>query len=146
MSRAILAIILASIAFSLWGYVWYATVFDDIWQALIGVSETELINLAVARGPIQDVFVLLISVPQAMALYFVLKWTQSRTFVQYIGVSIALSTLIVMPSLGNTTLFAGTPLLLLALDYGHFLFGYAGIALVLFIVAPPKKMTADMNK
>ena len=140
MSRIIIAIILASLAFSLWGYVWYATVFDDIWQSLIGRSETELINLAVARGPIQDVFVLLISLPQAIVIYCLLKWTQARTFVQYIGLSVVLSSLIVLPSIGNTTLFVGTPLLLLTLDYGHFLLGYAGIAFVIFLVAPPHKM------
>jgi len=39
MRRDLLAIILATIAFSLWGFVWYATVFDDVWQGLIGRSE-----------------------------------------------------------------------------------------------------------
>jgi hypothetical protein len=47
-----------------------------------------------------------------------------------------LSTLVVLPSIGNTTLFVGTPLGLLMLDYGYFLFGYAGIALVFFIISP----------
>lgn len=143
MSRTIIAIALASIAFSLWGYVWYATVFDDIWQILIGRSEAELIDLAIARGPIQDVFVLLISIPQVIVIYLALMWAQARTFIQYISLSVVLSTLLVLPSIGNTTLFVGTPLLLLALDYGYFFFGYAGIALVFFIVAPPRKMFSN---
>ena len=50
MTRNILAIILATLAFTLWGYIWYATVFDDVWQSLISRSETELIEMAVARG------------------------------------------------------------------------------------------------
>ena len=50
------------------------------------------------------------------------------------GVSLLLSTLVVLPSIGNATLFVGTPVGLLLLDYGHFLFGYAGIALVFFII------------
>jgi len=136
MRREILAIILATTAFSLWGYIWYATVFDDVWQSLIGRSETDLINLAVARGPIQDFWVMFISLVQVVAILIALKWVKARTFTQYMGVSILLSTLVVLPSIGNTTLFVGTPIGLLLLDYGHFLFGYAGIALVLFITVP----------
>jgi len=56
MGRNLLAIVLATLAFTLWGYIWYATVFDDVWQSLISRSETELIEMAVARGRIQDVF------------------------------------------------------------------------------------------
>lgn len=138
MGRVILAMILASIAFSMWGYLWYATVFDDVWQSLIGQTETDLLHLAISRGPIQDVFVLLISLVQAIGIYLVLVWRRARTFVQHIGVSIALSTLIVLPSIGNATLFTGTQLLLLLLDYGHFLLGYAGIAFVFFIMLLPR--------
>ena len=134
MFRSIIAIILATLAFSLWGYIWYATVFDDIWQALIGKSETELLNLAIARGHTQSVFVIVISFVQALAIFAVLRWVKAKTFMQYMGVSLLLSTLVVLPSIGNATLFVGTPVGLLLLDYGHFLFGYAGIALVFFII------------
>ena len=134
MTRFIIAIVLATLAFSIWGYIWYATVFDDVWQALIGKSETELLNLAIARGHTQSVFVIVISFVQALAIFAVLRWVKAKTFMQYMGVSLLLSTLVVLPSIGNATLFVGTPVGLLLLDYGHFLFGYAGIALVFFIV------------
>ena len=134
MTRSIIAIILATLAFSIWGYIWYATVFDDVWQALIGKSETELLNLAIARGHTQSVFVIVISFVQALAIFAVLRWVKAKTFMQYMGVSLLLSTLVVLPSIGNATLFVGTPVGLLLLDYGHFLFGYAGIALVFFII------------
>ena len=134
MTRSIIAIVLATLAFSIWGYIWYATVFDDVWQALIGKSETELLNLAIARGHTQSVFVIVISFVQALAIFAVLRWVKAKTFMQYMGVSLLLSTLVVLPSIGNATLFVGTPVGLLLLDYGHFLFGYAGIALVFFII------------
>ena len=134
MTRSIIAIVLATLAFSIWGYIWYATVFDDVWQALIGKSETELLNLAIARGHAQSVFVIVISFVQALAIFAVLRWVKAKTFMQYMGVSLLLSTLVVLPSIGNATLFVGTPVGLLLLDYGHFLFGYAGIALVFFII------------
>ena len=139
MLRKLLAIVLATLAFSLWGYIWYATVFDDVWQSLIGRSEAALIEMTVARGPIQDVFVIVISLIQVVGIMLALKWVKAKTFLQYIGLCVLLSTLIVLPAIGNTTLFVGTPVNLLLLDYGHFLCGYAGIALVLFIIDPPNK-------
>jgi len=74
MTRSIIAIVLATLAFSIWGYIWYATVFDDIWQVLIGKSEAELLNLAIVRGHIQSVFVIVISFVQALAICFALHW------------------------------------------------------------------------
>ena len=139
MRRDILAIILATLAFTLWGYVWYATVFDDIWQGFIGRSEASLIEMATARGALQDVFTFLISLVQVLAIYAALKWVKAKSFIQFMGLSLLLSTALVMPALGNATLFAGTPLGLLVLDYGHFLFGYAGIAFVFFLLKPRKK-------
>lgn len=146
MLRKFLAIILATIAFSLWGYIWYATVFDDIWQVLIGRSEAALIDMAVSRGRIQDVFVVLISLIQAIGIFLALKFMRAKTFWHYMGVSVLLSTLMVLPALGNTTLFVGTPLNLLVLDYGHFLLGYAGMALVFFIINPPSKKAPEISE
>ena len=146
MTRNILAIILATLAFTLWGYIWYATVFDDVWQSLISRSETELIDMAVARGRIQDVFTVVISLVQVLGIYAALKWVKARTFIHYIGLSLLLSTLVVMPALGNATLFAGTPVGLLVLDYGHFVFGYAGIALVFFLLKPPTKKAPENSE
>jgi hypothetical protein len=136
MRKNLIAIILATIAFSLWGYVWYATVFDDVWQNLISTSESDLLNVAINRGPIQYLFVILISLLQVLAIFGGLKWTRAKSFPEYMCLSCGLSTLVVLPSIGNTTLFIGTPLGLLLLDYGHFFFGYAGIAFVLFFLAP----------
>ena len=136
--RNVVAIILAAIAFSLWGYIWYATIFDDVWQSLIGRSEQDLIALAAVRGQWQNFFVIFISLVQAAGLFAVLRLTRAKTFLQYIGVSVLLSTLIVLPALGNATLFAGTPTRLLLLDYGHFLCGYAGMAFVIFLIGHKK--------
>ncbi len=139
MSRIITAILIVSVAFSLWGYIWYAAIFDDIWQELIGRSETDLLNLAVSRGSLQTIFTFLVSIAQVTAILLILMWTRACSRLQYVGVSAVLSTLLVLPSIGNATLFAGTPLLLLALDYGYFLTGYVGISLLLFTLAPPGK-------
>jgi len=138
MLRTALAIILATLAFSLWGFIWYATVFDDVWQSLIFRSEQSLIDMAIARGHWNDVFVIFISLVQALGIWAALKFTRARKFWHYMAVSFGLSSLIVLPALGNATLFAGTPVKLLILDYGHFACGYAGMALVMFLIARPQ--------
>ncbi len=136
MPRKILAICLATLAFSLWGYIWYATIFDDIWQGLINRSEADLIALAVARGSLQNVLTLLISLIQVLGIYTVLYWSKASTFLQHIGTALILAVLIVLPALGNATLFAGTPFMLLLVDFAHFSLGYAGIAFVFYLILP----------
>lgn len=138
MQRNLLAIFLATIAFTLWGYVWYATIFDDIWQELIKTSESDLIDLAVSRGALQGIFTYLISLIQVIGIFILLRWSRASSFLGYIMVSLVLSICIVLPALGNATLFAGTPTLLLLLDFGHFFIGYAGIAFTIFLIAPNK--------
>lgn len=138
MRRDILAICLATVAFTLWGYFWYATLLDDIWQELIKTSEADLIALAVSRGAIQNILTILISLIQVIGVYIVLRWSKASSLLDHIAVSLVLSVLIVFPAIGNATLFAGTPLLLLLLDFGHFCIGYSGIAFVFYIISQKK--------
>jgi len=112
-SRLGLALILATLAFSLWGYIWYATLFDDVWQNLISRSEQELIDMATARGHWNDVYVLLVSFVQALGIMIGLSLARARTVFGYIGIGIGLATFIALPALGNATIFAGTPFMLL---------------------------------
>lgn len=139
MRREFLAICLATIAFSLWGYFWYATLLDDVWQDLINTSEADLIAMANRRGSIQHVLTILISLMQVIGVFIALRWSKAATFIGHISVSLVLSVFIVLPALGNATLFAGTPLELLILDFIHFCLGYAGIAFVFFLILPKSK-------
>ena len=138
MRRDILAICLATIAFTLWGYFWYATLLDDIWQDLINTSETDLIALSVSRGSLQTILTVLISLIQVIGVFIALRGSKASTFLKHIGVSLVLSVLIVLPAIGNTTLFVGTPFMLLLLDFGHFCVGYSGIAFVFYLISPKK--------
>lgn len=136
--RDLLAICLATIAFTLWGYFWYATLLDDVWQDLINTSEADLIAMAARRGSIQHVLTLLISLIQVIGVYMALRWSKAASFAGHIAVSLVLSVLIILPALGNATLFAGTPMKLLLLDFVHFCLGYAGIAFVFFLISSKK--------
>ena len=146
MQRNLLAIFLATIAFTLWGYVWYATIFDDVWQELIQTSEAELIELAVSRGTLQDIFTYLINLAQVLGIFIMLRWSRASTFLSHIKVSLVLSVLIVLPALGNATLFAGTPTFLLLLDFGHFFLGYSGIAFTVFLISRKRDENLELKK
>jgi len=145
MRREILAIGLATIAFTLWGYFWYATLLDDIWQDLIGTSEEDLIALSVSRDSIQNILTLIISLIQVIGVCIALRWSKASSFSGHIAVSLILSTFIVLPAIGNATLFAGTPFMLLLLDFGHFCFGYAGIAFVFYLTSPRKNLSSQVT-
>ncbi len=135
---ALVTVFLASLAFTLWGYLWYATVFDDVWQGLIGRTEVELIGISEQRGHIQTFLSYFISFVQAGALYFLCKISRAKSFWDFQIVAAIISVLIATPVLGNAVLFAGQSLHLWGLDIAHFILGYAGMALIFWIAA---KMT-----
>jgi hypothetical protein len=126
-------LVAATVCFTAWGYIWYASVFDDVWQGLIARTEDELIALAQARGFMQSVLSYLISGIQAAGLFLILRMTRAASFLAYHAVAAILSVLIALPVLGNAVLFAGTPTWLWVLDFLHFIFGYAGMATIFFI-------------
>ncbi len=131
--RILIAIALATIAFTLWGFIWYATVFDDLWQSLITRGEDELIRLAEQRGFVQSVGKYAISLVQAAGLYILIRLTGVKRLFGYLAIACLCSILLAAPVLGNAVLFAGQSTTLWALDMGHFILGYAGMALTLWI-------------
>jgi len=126
-------LILATWAFTCWGYVWYATLFDDVWQELIGQSEEDLILLAQERGIYQFILTYVISFVQVLGLYFLHRISKSISFLQFQFRTLVISIFIASPVLGNEVLFAGSSEKLWIFDCLHFIFGYAGVALIFWI-------------
>ena len=131
--QTVFMLCVASWAFTQWGYIWYATVFDDIWQQLIGRTEEDLIVLAEKRGVMQTILTYVISLVQVLGLYIVQTASKARTFLQYQSRALVISLFIAGPVLGNEVLFAGSSEKLWILDSLHFMFGYAGISLIFWI-------------
>lgn len=132
-TRIFLAILFATIAFTQWGYFWYAMLFDDLWQYLIGRSEQELIQFAEQRGWIQSFNTYFISLVQVCGLMILSLYSRKTSFLGYQTISAICSILITIPVLGNAVLFAGQSSKLWVLDFAHFVIGYAGIALVFWL-------------
>ena len=131
--RILIAIALATIAFTLWGFVWYATVFDDLWQSLITQGEDELIRLAEQRGFVQSIGKYTVSLFQAIGLYILIRLTGVKHLFGYLAIACVCSVLMAAPVLGNAVVFAGQSTALWGLDIGHFILGYAGMALTFWI-------------
>jgi len=131
--HAVFMVGLATLAFTCWGYIWYATIFDDIWQDLIGQSENALIVMAETRGASQTIMTYVISLIQVLGLYFVQRLTKAKTFIDYQTRGLIVSLFFVVPALGNAVLFAGSSEKLWVLDSLHFILGYAGIMLVFWL-------------
>jgi hypothetical protein len=132
--RICLAVALSTFAFTQWGYVWYAVIFDDTWQSLIGRTEGELILMASARGVMQTVFTYLISAVQVIGLLILITMARAKSFWEYQFVAVIVGVLFAVPILGNVVLFGGASKGLWALDVIHFICGYVGIAIVLYVV------------
>jgi len=128
-----LMLLLATWAFSFWGYIWYATLFDDLWQSLIGKTEGELILLAEKRGVSQSILTYVISFIQVLGLYILQSASTSKTFIDFQVRALVVSLFIAIPVLGNEVLFAGSSEKLWIFDSLHFIFGYAGIAVIFWI-------------
>lgn len=128
-----LAVFLGTLAFTQWGYFWYAMLLDDVWQALIDHTEEELIHLAEQRGWLQSFNTYFISLVQACGLMILLALSRARSFFDYQVIGLVCSLLIATPVLGNAVLFAGQPSALWVLDFVHFILGYAGLALTFWI-------------
>jgi len=128
-----LMLLLACWAFTFWGFIWYATVFDDLWQYLIGQTEEDLILLAQSRGVSQTILTYIISLIQVVGLYILQTASRSKTFMEYQARGLLVSLFIIGPALGNEVLFAGSSEKLWLFDWLHFIFGYAGISLVFWL-------------
>ena len=128
-----LMLVLATWAFTFWGYVWYATIFDDLWQSLIGQTEGELILLAEKRGLSQSILTYAISFVQALGLYILQTASASKTFIDFQIRAFVVSLFIASPVLGNEVLFTGSSEKLWIFDSLHFIFGYAGISVIFWI-------------
>jgi len=129
-----IALSLATISFTCWGYFWYAMLFDDLWQSLIGRSELELLRLAEKRGWLQSFNTYFISLAQASGLLVLIRWSRAKSYFEYQAIAAICSLLITVPVLGNAVLFAGQSTQLWLLDLIHFILGYAGMATVFWII------------
>jgi hypothetical protein len=122
------AIIAASVAFYLIGFLWYGLLFSDAWMAAHGVTAED----AKAQSPIWMAAGFVITVVQVAGLATVLKWKGAASLVDaakaaallwaFFALPFSLYNYIYLPSHGST---------LLMVDASHLLVGWVVSAIVL---------------
>ena len=125
-----LAVILATIAFYMIGFVWYGFLFQDVWLAASGMTLAETEALAAAQGPMMFVWGLLITLAQALGLLWVINLAGAKRLVKCLEIAFWLFLMIGAPLLAYTCIYDGYSLAGILMDYGHILIGWCVMALI----------------
>ena len=123
-----LAVILATIAFYMIGFVWYAALFEDIWLAAAGMTKAQTEAMAEAKGAMMLVWGLLITLAQALGVLWVINLAGAKRMGACLKIAFWLFVMIAAPLLAYECLYGGYSLMGILVDYGHMLVGYLVMA------------------
>lgn len=122
------AIIAASVAFFVVGFLWYGVLFSDAWMAAEGITEEE----AAGDSPIWMVLGFVITVMQVAGLALVLKWKGVTGLSDAAMTAAILWALFALPfTLYGFAYSPGHNSTLLMIDASHLLVGWVISAVVL---------------
>ncbi|MEP3655504.1 MAG: DUF1761 domain-containing protein [Litorimonas sp.] len=125
-----LAVILATVAFYMVGFVWYAFLFQDIWLAASGMTLAETEAMAEAQGAMMFVWGLLITLAQALGLLWVINLAGAKRLPKCLEIAFWLFLMIAAPLLTYACLYDGYSLNGILVDFGHILIGYLLMAAI----------------
>ncbi|MEP4051015.1 MAG: DUF1761 domain-containing protein [Litorimonas sp.] len=125
-----LAVILATVAFYMVGFVWYAFLFQDIWLAASGMTLAETEAMAEAQGAMMFVWGLLITLAQALGLLWVINLAGAKRMPKCLEIAFWLFLMIAAPLLTYACLYDGYSLNGILVDFGHILIGYLLMAAI----------------
>ena len=122
--------ILATFAFYMIGFVWYAFLFQDVWLAASGMTLAETEAIAEAQGPMILVWGLLITLAQALGLLWVINLAGAKTLTKCLEIAFWLFLMFGAPLLAYACLYDGYSLAGILMDYGHILIGWGVMAAI----------------
>lgn len=127
----LVAVLAASIAFYVVGFLWYGALFSEAWMAAEGVSPEE----AQGESPIWMAGGFLITVVQAIGLALAIKWRGATSLAGAIGTAAILWFVFALPFTHYAYLYlpAHNPILLM-IDASHLLVGWGAAAAVLALL------------
>jgi hypothetical protein len=127
----IIGLLLATLAFYMFGYLWYGFLFADQWMHLTGITEADALLRSEQLGAMMYVWGLFISLAQVLGIAAVLNWAGATRLMTCVKISVILAVLIVLPVLGYGMLYQGVSIHLIGIDFLHLLIGYSLVAVVL---------------
>lgn len=125
-----LAVILATLAFYMIGFVWYAFLFQDIWLAASGMTLAETEAMAEAQGGMMLVWGLIITLTQALGLLWAINLAGAKGLPKCLEIAFWLFLMIAAPLLAYGCLYGGYSLTGILVDYGHILVGWLAMATI----------------
>jgi hypothetical protein len=126
-----LAVILATIAFFMFGWLWYGMLFEEAWLAAEGITQEIAAARLAETGMGQWLFfALLITFGQAVGLLMVLHIAGAKRIPASLKYAFWLVVTIVGPVLAYQCVYSGYPLSGFLIDLGHMLLGYLIMAAI----------------
>ena len=126
----LVAVIAASVAFFLVGWVWYGMLFQDVWMAAEGISA----DAAEAESPLWMASGFLITVLQVIGIGLVLKWKGAVGIGGAVTTAVALWFFLALPFTCYAYIYAAHNSTLLMIDASHLLVGWVISAIVLALL------------
>ena len=124
------AVLLATIAFYMVGFVWYGFLFQDLWLAASGMTEEQTMVIAENKGAMMFVWGLLRTLAQALGLLWVLNLAGAKRLAASLKIAFWLFVMIAAPLLAYTCLYGTYPLEGILMDYGHILLGWLAMGAI----------------
>jgi len=126
-----LAVIAATLAFFIFGALWYGFLFEEAWLAAEGIT-AEIADARMAETGMAQwlFFALLITLGQAIGLLMVLQIAGAKRLPACLKYAFWLVVTIVGPVLAYASVYSGYPLSGILIDFGHMLIGYLIMAAI----------------
>ena len=124
------AVLLATLAFYMVGFVWYAFLFQDLWLASSSMTEEQTMVIAENKGAMMFVWGLLLTLAQALGLLWVLNLAGAKRLAASLKTAFWLFVMIAAPLLAYTCLYGTYPLEGILMDYGHILLGWLAMGAI----------------
>lgn len=126
-----LAVILATIVFFMFGWIWYGPVFGETWMGIEGITEADAQARLDEMGmAVWLVTALLITIGQAIGVLMVIHLAGAKRLPACLKTIFWLVVTIAAPILGYASLYGGYPLNGFLIDLGHMLIGYLIMAAI----------------
>ena len=124
------AVLLATLAFYMVGFVWYGFLFQDLWLAASGMTEEQTMVIAENKVAMMFVWGLLLTLAQALGLLWVLNLAGAKRLAASLKTAFWLFVMIAAPLLAYTCLYGTYPLEGILMDYGHILLGWLAMGAI----------------
>jgi hypothetical protein len=128
---SLLAILLATVAFYMLGFIWYSFLFADQWMHLTGITEADALIRGEQLGAMMYVWGVLITLLQVLGIAAVLNWAGATRLITCVKIAVMLAVMIVLPVLGYGMLYQDVSIHLVGIDFLHLLIGYSLAAVII---------------